>query len=80
MDEETKGHLDAMEARMMGRINTNHEQLLDRFRGVDATLAVTTEAIRAVNGTLSSLTVLMNMLVTSHGDHGRRITDLEKKP
>ena len=39
MDEETKGHLDAMEARLMGRINTNHEQMLDRFRGVELTLA-----------------------------------------
>jgi hypothetical protein len=58
MDDETKAHLDAMEARLMGRINTLQEQMLDRFRGVDATLAAHTELMRSTN-------MLLNMLIAS---------------
>jgi hypothetical protein len=73
MDEETKAHLDAMEAHLMGRINTLQEQMLDRFRGVDIALASHTELMRSNN-------TLLTMLVATITDHGKRITGLENKP
>ncbi len=72
MDETTKAALEAMEARLMGRINANHEQMLERFRAVDITLT-------AMNNTLGTMTALLNMLIVSLGDHAKRITDLEQK-
>jgi hypothetical protein len=80
MDEEAKAAFvrleeaqHAMEVRLMGRINGLQENMIERFRAVDLTLAAHTELMRSTN-------TLLNMLVNSSLDHGKRITDLEKKP
>ena len=66
MDEELKLHLEAMEARLMGRITGLQEQMLDRFRA-------TGETLKTINTSLELMTSLLS-------DFARRITDLEKKP
>jgi hypothetical protein len=38
MDEELKRHLEAMESRLMGRINGNQEAMLDRFNRIEGSL------------------------------------------
>jgi hypothetical protein len=78
MDEETRAHLDAMEGRLMSRIDILQEQMVDRFRGVDT-------AFRRIDATLTAHTELMRshteMMRNTNTplDHGKRITDLEKK-
>lgn len=66
MDEELKAHLDAMEGRLMERITGLQEQMVERFRSVEARL-----------GSLETNTQSIVLLLT---DFARRITDLERKP
>ena len=79
MDDETRQHLEAMEARLMSRITGAQEALIERIRtveasvgGLAASVAALTELARATNTTL---TLLVNLMT----DVGRRVTDLEKK-
>ena len=65
MDEELKAHLEAMEGRLMQRINTNHGIMLERFRSVEARL-----------GSLETNTQSIVMLLRSFD---QRITGLEEK-
>lgn len=55
--------LAAMEARLMARIDALQEQMLDRFRGVDAALAAHTELMRSNN----TLPTTMVATLTDHG-------------
>lgn len=60
MNEATKAYLDAMEARLTGRITTLQDTMIERFRGVDA-------ALRGIEIFLTTHTELMrstNMLLT----------------
>lgn len=66
MDEELKAHLEAMEGRVMERITGLQEQMLERFRSVEARL-----------GSLETNTQSIVMLLAGFD---RRITDLEQKP
>jgi hypothetical protein len=79
MDDETRQHLEAMEARLMSRITGAQEALIERIRtveasvgGLAASVAALTELARTTNTTL---TLLVNLMT----DVGRRVTDLEKK-
>jgi hypothetical protein len=72
MDEDTRNHLEAMEARLMSRITGAQEALIERIRGVEATVTALTELARSGNTTMALLVSLMS-------DVGRRVTDLEKK-
>lgn len=71
---------EATEARLMGRINTLQEQMLERFRGVDISLTAINQTLTAYGEMMRNTNLLLNMLVTGYGDHGKRITDLEGKP
>jgi hypothetical protein len=68
MDDETRKAF----ADMMTRINDNHETLIERLRGIDASVAMLGEAIRSGNTTMA-------LIVSMLADFGRRVTDLEKK-
>jgi hypothetical protein len=80
MDEATKAHLDAMEARLMGRLNGLEERMIERFRAVDLTLAAHTGLMHSHTEMTRSTNMLLEMLVNNNRDHGKRITDLENKP
>jgi hypothetical protein len=58
---------EAMEARLMARLNALQENMIERFRAVDITLAAHTELTRSTN-------TLLQMLVNNSIDHGKRIT------
>lgn len=73
MDDETRRYLDAMEARLMGRLTNAQEAIIERARASETTIAALTEIARSINTTLD---VVANLL----GDVVRRVTDLEKKP
>lgn len=66
MDEELKAHLEAMEGRLMERITGLQEQMVERFRAVDARL-----------GSLETNAQTIVMLLSSFD---KRITNLEDKP
>jgi hypothetical protein len=72
MDDETRQHLEAMEARLMSRITGAQEALIERLRSCEASLAALTEVVRSTNTTMALIANLMT-------DVARRVTDLEKK-
>lgn len=72
MDDDTRAYLEAMEARLMGRLNDAQEAIIERMRACEASIAALTEVARSTNTTMSVLANLM-------GDVARRVTDLEKK-
>lgn len=72
MDEETRQHLEAMEARLMSRITGAQEALIERMRLNEMTIAGLIELTRSGNILIGTLAGLMT-------DVGRRVTDLEKK-
>ncbi|MBV9250788.1 MAG: hypothetical protein JO227_16250 [Acetobacteraceae bacterium] len=72
-------HMDAIEGRLMARINDAQERLSERIGavekridGVDQQIVGLTELARGTNILLSTITGMLT-------DFGRRITDLEKK-
>lgn len=65
MDEELKAHLEAMEGRLMERITGLQEQMVERFRSVEARL-----------GSLETTIQTVVMLLSSFD---KRITNLEDK-
>jgi hypothetical protein len=73
MDDETRQHLEAMEARLMSRITGAQEALIERMRLSETAIAGLIELTRSTNTLTSILAGLMT-------DVGRRVTDLEKKP
>jgi hypothetical protein len=62
----------ASEDRLMTRINANQEDMILRMRVLEVTNGSIVETQRLTN-------LLLNTLVTSFGDFGRRLTDLEGK-
>ena len=83
MDKEMQAYLEAMEARLMGRMNENEahlmgrmndnqERLLERVRGLDTTVAVLAELARNTN-------TLMTAIAASLTDLAGRVTRLENK-
>jgi hypothetical protein len=86
MDEDTRQHLEAMEARLMSRITGAQEALIERIRTVEATVAGQTTAIAGLTAGVAALTEIARSTNTLIGtlaglmtDVGRRVTDLEKK-
>lgn len=73
MDEELKAHLEAMEGRVMERITSLQEQMLERFRAANQQFNAIGETLKTMNTSLELITSLLT-------DFARRITDLEKKP
>lgn len=65
MDEDLRAHLEAMEGRVMERITGLQEQMVERFRSVEARL-----------GSLETNTQSIVMLLASFD---KRIADLEEK-
>ena len=72
MDDETRAFLEAMEARLMGRLNNAQEAIIERVRACESAIAALTEVARSGNTTMA---VIANLLT----DVARRVTDLEKK-
>ena len=75
MDDETRQHLEAMEARLMSRITGAQEALIERIRtveasvgGLAASVAALTELARTTNTTLGGLTTEIRAL---HGQVSR---------
>jgi hypothetical protein len=86
MDDATRAYLDAIEARLMARLNDNQEKLLERMRINETALAslansvgALTEVARGTNTTLATITTLLTTLAANQSDQGRRLTDLEKR-
>ncbi len=90
MSDVTRGDLEAMEARLMARMNDtearlmarmndNHETLLERMRINETAVAALTEVARGTNTALASISTLLTAIVGSQTDLGRRVTDLEKR-
>ena len=71
MDPDLKAYLDAMEARLMARMNDNQEKLLERLRAADAAIAALTEVARGTNDTLASVTALLTVVEGRQADLGR---------
>ncbi len=71
MDDETRVYLEAMEARLMGRLNNAQEAIIERVRACETSIATLTEVARSGNTTMS--------LVGNLTDEARRVTDLEKR-
>jgi hypothetical protein len=72
MDDDLKAYLDAMESRLMARINDNNERVLERMRGLETSVAGLTEVARSTN-------TLMGVLAANLSDIGGRVTRLEGK-
>lgn len=72
MDEATKAHLEAMEARLMTRIASFHAYTEKVFSQIENVLNAEADLVRYTNA-------LINRLIATAGDHSRRITDLEDK-
>ena len=53
MDDETRAHLEAMEARLMQRITGLQEQMLERFSAVDGRFRTIEGHLVAINTTMS---------------------------
>jgi hypothetical protein len=64
MDEELRGYLESMEARIMTRMNDNQERVLERLRSQEMLSSAHIELTRGV------MALLVNL--------DRRVTDLEK--
>jgi hypothetical protein len=78
MDDATRAYLDAMEARLMIRMNDNQEALLERLRANETATSALTEVARATNNTLATITALLSTIASAQSDLGQRVTDLEK--
>lgn len=72
MDDETRQHLEAMEARLMSRITNAQEVLIERMRLSETSIAGLFELARSGN-------IMMGTIASLMADMGRRVTDLEKK-
>jgi hypothetical protein len=72
MDKEIRAYLDAMEARLMARMNDAQEAIIERVRSCETSIAALTEVARSGNTTMGLIAGMM-------GDVARRVTDLEKK-
>lgn len=72
MDEATKAHLEAMEARLIARFDTLETVMLERFQAID-------NALIAQDNLMRTIRRLIAALIATAGDHSRRITDLENK-
>ena len=79
MDEETRQHLEAMEARLMSRITGAQEALIERIRTVEATVGGLAAAVAALTEIARTTNTMMGTLAGLMTDVGRRVTDLEKK-
>lgn len=64
--------IEAMEPRLLGRINNAQEAVIDRVRTCETSIAVLVELVRSGNTT-------MGMIANLLSDLARRVTDLEKK-
>jgi hypothetical protein len=80
MDDATRALLEAMEARLMARMNDNQERLLERLRTNEVGVTALTEVARGTNNLLASITSMLSTVASSQTDLARRVTDLEKKP
>lgn len=80
MDDATRALLEAMEARLMARMNDNQERLLERLRTNEVGVTALTEVARGTNNLLASITSMLSTIASSQTDLARRVTDLEKKP
>lgn len=72
MNDATRAYLDAMEGRLMARMNDAQETIIERVRACETSIAALTEVARAGNTTMSVIANLM-------GDMANRVTALEKK-
>ena len=79
MDDDTRVHLEAMEARLMIRMNDNQEKLLERMRISETAVSALTEVARGTNNTLAAITALLSTIASAQTDLGRRVNDLERK-
>lgn len=71
MDDDTRLHLEAMEGRLMARLNGAQEAIIERLRACETSIATLTEVARSTNTTMA-------LIATMLGDVARRVTDLEK--
>lgn len=85
MDEELKQHLEAMENRLMDRINGNHESLLTAIRDIRADVRnlrseheTTSELVSALPATI--LKAIQQPLLRRITDVEARVTKLEGEP
>jgi len=79
MDDDTRAHLEAMEARLMSRITNAQEVLIERVRTVEAAISGLSAAVGALTELARSGNVLMSTIAGLMTDMARRVTDLEKK-
>ncbi|MGD0104586.1 MAG: hypothetical protein ABSC06_11170 [Rhodopila sp.] len=79
MDDDTRVHLEAMEARLMTGMNDNQEKLLERMRISETAVSALTEVARGTNNTLAAITALLSTIASAQTDLGRRVNDLERK-
>jgi hypothetical protein len=79
MDDATRALLEAMEARLMARMNDNQERLLERLRISEVGVSALTEVARGTNNLLASITTMLSTIAGTQTDMARRLTDLEKK-
>jgi len=79
MDDDTRVHLEAMESRLMTRMNDNQEKLLERMRISETAVSALTEVARGTNNTLAAITALLSTIASAQTDLGRRVNDLERK-
>jgi hypothetical protein len=79
MDDDTRAHLEAMEARLMTRMNDNQKKLLERMRINETAESALTEVARGTNNRLAAITALLSTIASGQTDLGRRVTDLERK-
>jgi hypothetical protein len=59
MDDDTRGYLEAMKARLMGRLNNAQEAIIERLRVLEASIAALSEVARSTNTTMSLIVSLL---------------------
>jgi hypothetical protein len=79
MDDETRQHLEAMEARLMSRITGAQEALIERIRTVEASVGGLAASVAALTELARTTNTTLTLLVNLMSDVARRVTDLEKK-
>jgi hypothetical protein len=79
MDKEIRAHLDAIEARLMARMNDAQEVIIERVRSCETSIRACETAIHALTEVARSGNTTMSMIAGMMVDVGRRVTDLEKK-
>ena len=80
MDDETRAYLDAMEARLMGRMNDNQERALERMRGIEMSVSTLSVSVNALTEIARNTNTLLSVLTSSVVDIAGRVTRLESKP